>query len=293
MATRTVLTLYLAAVAGTTFADAFKLVIDSNTMTVADLASASTGELRADGSYSIFVNTVPEATDKQWLAFMQGVSPKPTPLHSSLQFTEENPGTYDSCKMYKRITGQPPTASLGYWETGIIAGGTLLTGAEITKQAQECNSPVLVLTRAFCKTAPNKLEPGDDDAWIVNTTRAIAHPDVSGVAMEFTPGWPLSGQGCGAADLMNLAAAHNKTAVLLLPVYLNQNKQEAWENVRDLINGLYDSGAPMQSSNVVLALARYDMKAPRGPVPWWGSGNTVQHAYEQIVAMRKNRTASA
>ena len=263
----------------------FKLVIDSNTMTPADLANASKGLLRADGSYSIFVNTL-NASDALWKSYIAGVSPLSGP---SLQFTEENPGTFDSCKMYARIQGQPPTASMGYHETGIVAGGTLLTDAEIDQQAKECKAPVNILTRAFCKTASNKLEPGDDPAWIVNTTRALKNRNVYGVEMEFTPGWPLSGQGCGVVELINVALSENKTAMLLLPVYVHNKNEEAWQNIRDLVVGLFAHGAPMHSERVVLALARYDTRPPRGPVEKWGkSGNTVEHCYEWIQAHRNN-----
>lgn len=199
-------------------ASAFKLIIDSNTMTIADLTNASKGALRSDGSYSIFVNTVPQASDKLWKAYIDGVSP--TDASAALEFTEENPGTYDSCKMYQRIQGKPPTASMGYHETGLIAGGTLISDSEIDKQAKECNSPVNVLTRSFCKTEPNKFRRGTDDSWIVNTTRALANPKVYAVQMEFTPSWPLDGmQGCGVIDLMHLAISMNKTMMMLLPVY--------------------------------------------------------------------------
>lgn len=196
---------------------AFKLIIDSNTMTIADLTNASKGLLRSDGSYSIFVNTVPQASDKLWKAYMSGVSP--IDGSAALEFTEENPGTYDSCKMYQRIQGRPPTASMGYHETGLVAGGTLISDAEIEKQAKECNAPVNVLTRSFCKTEPNKFAHGTDDSWIANTTRALENPKVYAVQMEFTPSWPLDGmQGCGAADLMRLAISKNKTMMMLLPV---------------------------------------------------------------------------
>ena len=199
-------------------ASAFKLIIDSNTMEIDDLKNASTGALRADGSYSIFVNTVPQASDALWKTYIAGVSPADG-SSASLEFTEENPGSYDSCKMYARIMGKPPTASMGYHETGLVAGGTLISDAEIDKQAKECNAPVNVLTRSFCKTESNKFSPGTDESWIVNTTRALANPNVYAVQMEFTPSWPLNGmQGCGAADLMSLAMSKNKTTMLLLPV---------------------------------------------------------------------------
>ena len=266
-------------------ASGFKLVIDSNTMTPSDLATASKGLLRADGSYSIFVNTI-NASDALWKSYFAGISPLTGP---SLQFTEENPGSFDSCKMYERLQGRPPTASMGYHETGIVAGMTLLTDAEIDQQAKECKAPVNVLTRAFCKTASNKLEPGDDPAWIVNTTRALKNPNVFGVEMEFTPGWPNSGQGCGSVDLINFALSLNKTAMLLLPVYVHNKNEEAWENIRDLVTGLFHAGAPMHSDSVILALARYDTRPPRGPVPWWGkTGNTVEHCYDWIQAHRSN-----
>jgi hypothetical protein len=267
-------------------ASGYKLVIDSNTMSPADLTNASRGALRADGSYSIFVNTVPQAPAALWKSYVAGVSPLPP--GPSLQFTEENPGSFDSCKMYERIWKKPPTASMGYHETGLLAGGTLLTDAEIDKQAKECHAPVNVLTRSFCKTETTKFRKGTDTSWIGNTTRALGNPNVYAVQMEFTPSWPLDGmQGCGAADLMHLALSRNKTMMLLLPVYVHNKNKEAWENIQDLVTGLTAAGAPMHSDLVVLALARYDTKPPRGPVEWWGKdGNTVEHAYDWIQAHR-------
>ena len=105
--------------------------------------------------------------------------------------------------------------------------------------------------------------------------------------MEFSPAWPLSGQGCGAVDLINFALSLNKTAMLLLPVYVHNKNEQAWQNIRDLVSGLFAAGAPMESDAVVLALARYDTKPPRGPVEWWGKGgNTVEHCYDWIQAHR-------
>ena len=104
----------------------------------------------------------------------------------------------------------------------------------------------------------------------------------------------MTGQGCGLVDLMNLAISQNKTMVMLLPVYLNFENNQAWQNIRNLVEGLFDAGAPMHDDRVVLSLARYDTKAPRGPVPWWGAeGNTVQQCYNWIQAHRTNASISA
>ncbi len=252
------LTIAVAAVLVST-AEAFRLIIDSNTMTIADLANASKGLLRSDGSYSIFVNTVPQASDKQWKAYIDGVSPADG--SAALEFTEENPGTYESCKTYQRIQGRSPTASMGYHETGLVAGGTLLSHAEIDKQAKQCNAPVNVLTRSFCKTEPNKFSHGTDESWIVNTTRALANPNVYAIQMEFTPSWPLDGmQGCGVVDLMRLAISRNKTMMMLLPVCVY---------IRSLICRLAPSIARMQYQPLA----------------------TVSHCYQVCAKQRKGSLA--
>ena len=94
---------------------------------------------------------------------------------------------------FKRITGSAPTAAMGYHETGELPGGTLLTDAEIDAQAVACGCPVIVLTRAFCATDSNlhcvgkPTAPAPADPWVANTTRALANPNVFGVAIEWTP----------------------------------------------------------------------------------------------------------
>jgi hypothetical protein len=76
--------------------------------------------------------------------------------------------------------------------------------------------------------------------------------------------------------------------------YVHNKNKPAWQNIEDLVTGLIASGAPMHSDKVILALARYDTKPPRGPVAWWGKeGNTVQHAYDWIQAHRANASRSA
>lgn len=232
-----------------------------------------------------------------------------------LRFTEDNPGSYASCAEFKRITGQPPTAAMGYHETGAKTGGTLLTDAEINAQAAACGSPVIVLTRAFCHTDADLHCVGDPSVpaptspWVIETQRALANPNVFGVAMEYTPlGDPYAAdracqaahgggaswgtcncQGCNGAGLMHAALAKNKSVLLLWPVYVRNQNETAWENVRDAVTQLRAHGAPMESDKVILVLARYDTAPPHGPVEWWGPGNTVQHAYEWLQA---HRTAS-
>ena len=114
---------FLVALLAATGARGFTLVIDSNTMTPADLTHASTGALRADGSYTIFVNTH-NASDALWRSYMQGVG-------GALRFTEDNPGSYASCAEFKHITGSAPTAAMGYHETGGLPGGTLLRQPQV------------------------------------------------------------------------------------------------------------------------------------------------------------------
>lgn len=231
---------------------AFKLVIDCNTMSADDLKKASAGRLAANGSYSIFVNynfsgtaaaPIPPPSDELWRAYLKGVG-------TELAFTENNPGTCAhsqsawnqtcSCKRYRQLVGRPPTAAVGYWEN-LAVGSTLLTDSEIDVQAAECDAPVIVLTRSFCSTATNKLAcesgPGTSTGWIDNTTRALKHKNVYGVAMEYTPVPEPGGscQGCGIVDLMHVAIAQNKSVLLLWPLYNNNLGKPAWQDVADSI----------------------------------------------------------
>ena len=99
-----------------------------------------------------------------------------------------------------------------------------MSDTEIDLQAKACGSPVVVMTRSFCVTPERMDRPKagqrNSSAWIDNTTRALQHRSVYGVAMEYTPipepvpesaAW----QGCGIVDLMHLALGMNKSVLLL------------------------------------------------------------------------------
>ena len=224
-------------------ASAFKLVIDGNTMAASDLHKVATGRLAANGSYSIFANWNATGTDERpsdelWRSYLKG-------LGTELAFTEGDGWAWESnapaecvcrrlgaggsvenecgCQTFRRLTGKPPTAALGYTES-LIAGRTLMSDTEIDLQAKACGSPVVVMTRSFCVTPERMDRPKagqrNSTAWIDNTTRALQHRSVYGVAMEYTPipepvpesaAW----QGCGIVDLMHLALGMNKSVLLL------------------------------------------------------------------------------
>ena len=108
---------------------------------------------------------------------------------------------------------------MGYHETGGKTGGTLLTDAEINAQAAACGSPVIVLTRAFCHTDADLHCVGDPSVpaptspWVIETQRALANPNVFGVAMEYTPlGDPRARRHTGEAPAGAHAIARAATA---------------------------------------------------------------------------------
>ena len=255
-------------------AAAFKLVIDCNTMSPDDLRKAASGRLAANGSYSLFENynfsgSFPPPSDELLRSYLKGVG-------TELAFTEEDGWPWESdqpaqcvctrpgpggsldkecgCQTYRRLTGRPPTAALGYTES-MVAGENLMTDAQIDAQAAACRSPVIVMTRSFC--GKDRSTYHNADWWVGNTTRALKHKHVYGVAMEYTPvpepggGW----QGCGMVDLMKLALSMNKSALLLWPVYSNNRHEPAWQNVADSIQHFRDVGAPIDDDRVVVVLA--------------------------------------
>lgn len=80
------------------------------------------------------------------------------------------------CKWFNQNMGVPPTASMGYYETGAVPGGTVLSDADINNMANTCKSPggIIVLNRAFW-----------EDNWKWATQRALKNPHAAGAALEY------------------------------------------------------------------------------------------------------------
>ena len=180
-------------------AAAFKLVIDCNTMSPNDLQKAASGRLAANGSYSLFENynfsgSFPPPSDELLRSYLKGVG-------TELAFTEEDGWPWESdqpaqcvctrpgpggsldkecgCQTYRRLTGRPPTAALGYTES-MVAGENLMTDAQIDAQAAACQAPAIVMTRSFC--GKDRSTYHNADWWVGNTTRALKHKHVYGVS---------------------------------------------------------------------------------------------------------------
>lgn len=79
---------------------------------------------------------------------------------------------FSECGVVKSLAGNL-WAAFGYHEAHV----TQLTYEEITQYANHCNSPVIILTRAYWN--------GSD--WKNNTDKVLHHPKLIGVAMEFNP----------------------------------------------------------------------------------------------------------
>jgi hypothetical protein len=146
------------------------VLIDLNLFSKAELAQVSRLPTGLDGAWEISVNSK-NTSDAEWRSALNTVAP------NSFVVTEDNPSSYSECQRYKEISGNPPSLSFGYHETG-GEPHTQLNASEIELYRTKCGSQVIILTRAYW--------PNSD--WKKGVTRVLNSSGLGGVAMEFNPG---------------------------------------------------------------------------------------------------------
>jgi hypothetical protein len=149
---------------------AFKVLIDLNLFSRAELLSVGQLPAGLDGAWEISVNS-PNTSDLEWKSALQTVAP------TQFVVTEDNPMGIVECQRYARIAGHPPSLAFNYHETG-GAPHTMLNTSEIREVHAACGAEVVILTRAYW--------PGSE--WRSGVLAVLNDTGLGGVAMEFNPG---------------------------------------------------------------------------------------------------------
>ena len=209
---RAVALLLLSAAAPVT--DSFRVLVDLNAFSSAELARVPTGFPRVDGVWALTHNTHPAASDATWKAAIDH-------LGSALTVSEDDPMQFSECGAVARILGsKPPTLAFGYHETGGTPA-TQLNATEIDLYHAKCGTDVAILTRAYWPSSP----------WSSRVEAVLSHPHLGGVAMEYSPS--DYGSRTEQTFVKEVLAAGRK-AIFLWPVSPNNRSLET--NVFDAVS---------------------------------------------------------
>jgi hypothetical protein len=196
-------------------ADSFRVLVDLNAFSPAELARVPTDFPRADGTWALTHNTHPSVSDATWKAAIDHFG------SGALTVSEDDPMEFSECGAVRRILGNsPPTLAFGYHETG-GKPATQLNATEIDMYHAKCGTDVAILTRAYWPSSP----------WCSRVEAVLGHPHLGGVAMEYSPsGYGLRTEQTFVKEV--LAAGHK--AIFLWPVSLNNRSLET--NIFDAVS---------------------------------------------------------
>eukprot|EP01052_Picozoa_sp_SAG31_P010001 SAG31_NODE_536_length_14340_cov_9.449196_2_plen_315_part_00 len=279
---------------GTPRATSFRVLVDLNAFSPAELARVPAEFPRADGAWVLTHNTHPSATATVWRAAIDHLT-RGTP---ALTVSEDDPMQFQECTVVARVLGEPPLLAFGYHETG-GQPATQLNGTEIDRYYSMCHTSVAILTRAYWPSSP----------WRTRVEAVLRHPHLGGVAMEYSPNdYGLRSEQTFVQEL--LAAGHK--AIFLWPLALNNRSLE--RNIFDAITSFAQAcgnhtaptspcgpkkdptghgcacGMEMRSDNVWVVIARYGLphgtKCGTDSACIFGPTNSMAAAVKQALQLQ-------
>jgi hypothetical protein len=270
----------------------FRVLVDLNAFSPAELARVPADFPRADGAWVLTHNTHPPASVAAWRAATDHLTT------GGLTVSEDDPMQFTECTAVAKVLGEPPLLAFGYHETG-GQPATQLNATEIDLYHAKCRADVAILTRAYWPSSP----------WRTRVETVLRHPHLGGVVMEYSPdSYGLRSEQAFVEEVLSAG----RRAIFLWPLALNNRSLEV--NVFDALSSFAQQcgnhtpptspcgprkdptghgcacGMDMGSDDVWVVIARYGL--PHGAACGtdsacvFGSSNSMAAAVKQALRLQ-------